>query len=114
MGRLVRGDVRALPFAARSFDCVVATGILGLLGAADRGLALREISRVTRGEVRLLEPVHRPGSPPRIARSRALAFVRDRPIEPIELAEAGLVAEIRGSAVLAGVYSAVYARLADC
>jgi ubiquinone/menaquinone biosynthesis C-methylase UbiE len=106
---VVRGDVRALPFAARSFDCVVATGVLGLLDAADRGAALREISRVTRGEVRLLEPVRRPGSAPRIVRSRALAFARGRPIELGELAAAGLTAELRGPAVLAGVYSAVYA-----
>ncbi len=112
-GRVVRGDVRALPFAARSFDCVVATGILGLLGPADRGAALREIRRVARGEVRLLEPVRRPGSAPRIARSRVLAFLRGRPIELDELAEAGLTAEIRGPAVLAGVYSSVFARTAD-
>jgi SAM-dependent methyltransferase len=109
VGRVVRGDVRALPLAAGSFDCVVATGVLGLLDASDRRAALREISRVTRGEVRLLEPVRRPGSPPLIARSRLLAFLKDRPIELAELAEAGLSAEIRGPAVLAGVYSAVYA-----
>ena len=108
-GQVVRGDVRALPFAARTFDYVVATGVLGLLDAAERGRALREISRVTRGEVRLLEPVRRTGSPPLLTRSRALAFLRGRPIELSDLAEVGLTAEIRGPAVLAGVYSAVYA-----
>ena len=108
-GHLVRGDVTALPFAAGSFDCVVATGVLGLLKPSSRQRALREMARVARGRVRLLEPVHRSGSPPGIARARLLAFLRDRPIEPADLAEAGLAAEIRGPAVLAGVYSMVWA-----
>jgi len=109
-GRVVRGDVTALPFESGSFDCVVATGVLGLLDLSRRQQALREMTRVARGQVRLLEPVRRSGSPPGIARARLLAFLRDRPIERTDLAEAGLAAEIRGPAVLGGVYSMVYAR----
>jgi hypothetical protein len=106
---VVRADVTALPFAGESFDIVVATGVLGLLDVASRQVALREMARVTRGEVRLLEPVHRPGEPPRTTRSRLIALVRDRPIDLAELVEAGLEPEVHGPPLLAGVYSMVRA-----
>ncbi len=107
--RLVLGDVAALPFAPGSFDVVVATGVLGLLGRTARAQALREIVRVARGPVRLLEPVRRPGAPPSTARSRVLAFAADPPFTTAELTGAGLHGEFRGPALLAGVYSAVWA-----
>lgn len=108
-GVVVRADVTALPFRRESFDIVVATGVLGLLDLLSRRAALREMARVASGEVRLLEPVRRAGAPPRITRSRLIAFVRDRPVDLGELAEAGLEPEVRGPPLLAGVYSMVRA-----
>jgi ubiquinone/menaquinone biosynthesis C-methylase UbiE len=108
-GRIVRADATAVPFGAASFDVVVATGLLGLLTLVARRAVLEEMVRVSRGDVRLLEPVHRTGEPPRAVRSHVIAFVRERPIALDELAEAGLEPEIRGPALLAGVYSMVRA-----
>jgi len=56
-GLVVRGDVAALPFDPSSFDVVVATGVLGLLTVATRHTTLQEMVRVSRGQVRLLEPI---------------------------------------------------------
>jgi len=106
---VVRGDVTAMPFRAASFDVVVATGILGLLSVAVRRVALQEIVRVSRGEVRLLEPALRADAPTRPMRSRVLAFVRERPLALDELVDVGLDPQVRGPALLAGVYSMVYA-----
>lgn len=108
-GAVVRADVTALPFRGASFDIVVAAGVLGLLDLSSRRTALREMARVTCGEVRLLEPVRRPGAPPRTTRARLIALVRDCPIDLAELVEAGLEPEVRGRPLLAGVYSMVHA-----
>lgn len=108
-GTVVRADVTALPFRDASFDIVVAAGVLGLLDLRSRRAALRELARVAGREVRLLEPVRRPGAPPRVMRSHLVAWVRDRPIDLAELAEAGLEPEVRGAPLLAGVYSVVRA-----
>jgi ubiquinone/menaquinone biosynthesis C-methylase UbiE len=108
-GRIVRADVTALPFRSASFDVVVSTGLLGLLSVPVRRPALQEIARVSRGDVRLLEPFARPDAPIRARRSRVIALVRDRPLALDELIEAGLEPEVRGRALLAGVYSAVRA-----
>ena len=108
-GDVVRADLVAMPFRAESFDVVVATGVLGLLEVPRRRAALREMVRVTRGEIQLLEPVRRADAPTRTIRSRLFAFVRDRPIELDELVEVGLEPEVRGPALLAGVYSMVRA-----
>jgi ubiquinone/menaquinone biosynthesis C-methylase UbiE len=108
-GLVVRADVTALPFDASSFDVVVTTGVLGLLTVAARRVALREISRVSRGQVRLLEPIVRADEPLRLARSRIVALVRERPLAVSELVEAGLDPEVRGPPVLLGVYSMVRA-----
>ena len=108
-GAAVRADVAALPFADRSFDVVVATGVLGLLGLGHRATALREMARVAKREVRLLEPVHRPGAPVRLARARLIGLVRDRPLDLGELAAAGLHVESVGAPLLAGVYTPVRA-----
>jgi hypothetical protein len=70
---------------------------------------LREIARVSRGEVRLLEPVLRADAPMRAVRSRIIALVRDRPLALDELVEVGLEPQVCGPAVLAGVYSIVRA-----
>lgn len=107
-GVLVRADVTALPFRDASFDVVVASAVLGLLDLRTRRAALCEMARVARSEVRLLEPVHRPGEPTRARRSRLVAWVRERPLELAELVEAGLRPAVRGPAVL-GVYSVVRA-----
>lgn len=108
-GVVVRADATALPFRGESFDIVVATGVLGLLDLPSRRAALREMTRVACGEVRLLEPVRRAGAPLRITRSRLLAFTRARPIDLAELVEAGLEPEVLGPPRLAGVYSMVRA-----
>ncbi len=108
-GLVVRADVTALPFREESFDLVVASAVLGLLDHRSRQAALRERARVTRGEVRLLEPVRRAGAPPRTARARLIGLVRDRPLDLAELTEAGLEPEVRGPPVLADVYFIVHA-----
>lgn len=108
-GVVVRADVTALPFRTESFDIVIATGVLGLLDLPSRRAALREMARVASREVRLLEPIRRPGAPPRITRSRLIAFVRERPIDLAELTDANLEPELRGLPLLAGVYSVVRA-----
>jgi len=108
-GLVVRADVTSLPFPAASFDVVVATGVLGLLAVPARRLVLHEMVRVSRGEVRLLEPIGRLDAPARAVRSRVIALVRDRPVALDELVEAGLDAEVRGPALLVGVYSMVRA-----
>ncbi|GAA2100380.1 hypothetical protein GCM10009841_15020 [Microlunatus panaciterrae] len=106
---LVRADVTALPFADDAFDVVLAAGVLGLLDCDSRRAALQEMARVARTEVRLLEPVHRPGTPQRRMRSHLLALVRDRPLELAELVACGLEPRLCGPPLLAGVYSAVCA-----
>ena len=107
--RIVRADITAMPFRPVSFDVVVATGVLGLLAVPMRRVALQEMMRISRGEIRLLEPVARPDAPTRTMRSHVLAFVRERPLTLDELIEVGLEPEIRGRALLAGVYSMVVA-----
>jgi ubiquinone/menaquinone biosynthesis C-methylase UbiE len=106
---IVRADVTAIPFPAEAFDLVVATALLGLLTAPARRVALQEMVRVSRGEVRMLEPIARSDAPARVGRSRVIALVRDRPLALDELVEAGLEPEVRGRAHLAGVYSMVRA-----
>lgn len=108
-GLVVRAEVTSVPFGPESFDLVVATGVLGLLEGPVRRAALREMARVSRGEVRLLEPVHRVDGPNRVVRSRVVALVRDRPLELAELVAAGLEPKVLGPAVLGGVYSPIRA-----
>lgn len=107
--RLVRGDLTSLPFRTGSFDVVVAAGVLGLLRTPQRRAALRELARVTRGEVRLLEPVARPDAGAVRLRTRLLAFSSDGPLSLAELMDAGLLAQLVGPARLLGVYSQVRA-----
>lgn len=108
-GAIVRADATALPFGAASVDVVVATGVLGLLDRGRRSDALREMARVARREVRLLEPVGRADAPPLGVRARLIALVRDRPVDLAELTEAGLDPHVYGPPRLAGVYSMVRA-----
>jgi SAM-dependent methyltransferase len=105
----VQADLAALPFADSTFDVVLATGVLGLLELGHRGTALCEMTRVSKREVRLLEPVHRPGARVRLARARLVGLVRDRPLDLGELAAAGLHVESVGAPLLAGVYTPVRA-----
>jgi SAM-dependent methyltransferase len=112
-GLVVRGDISALPFDASAFDVVVSTGVLGLLTVATRRHVLQEMVRVSRGELRLLEPIVRTDAPPRPTRARIVALVRDRPLTLDELVGIGLVPEVRGPPALASVYSMVRATSAD-
>jgi SAM-dependent methyltransferase len=111
-GAVVRSDGTRLPFEDASFDLVIASAVIGLLPRAERRAALREIARVARGEVRLLEPFGLPGRRRRPVRSRVVALAPSGPIELDELAQAGLVALEVGPQVL-GTYSFVRATLAD-
>lgn len=108
-GLIVRADITALPFRAASFDTVAATGVLGLLDRRTRRAALRELARVARSDVRLLEPVLRADAPTRTTRAHLIALVRDRPIDLAELVQAGLRPTVHGPPRLAGVYSMVCA-----
>lgn len=109
---LVRADLTALPFTDRSFDVVLAPAVLGLLEVRSRQRALAELARVARTEVRLLEPLHRPGEPVYLQRSRAIGLVRERPLELRELTDVGLAARVVGRPRLGGVYSLVIAGVA--
>jgi hypothetical protein len=80
-----------------------------LLTVPARRVALQEMARVSRRDVRLIEPVRRSDAPTPVIWSRVLAFVRDRPLALDELIEVGLVPQVLGRALLAGVYSMVRA-----
>ncbi len=108
-GTVVRADITALPFRDHTFDIVVATGVLGLLDIDTRRTALREVARVARSTLRLLEPVRRADAPHRRATFRLIALVRDRPIDLAELFEAGFTPELRGPPAIARLYSMVNA-----
>lgn len=110
-GGVVRGDVTRLPFEASSFDVVIVSAVLGLLDPAARSAALLELARVTRGEVRLLEPFRRHGVNARAWRARVVALARSGPLELADLREAGLRPKIVGTPVL-GIYSVVRAERA--
>lgn len=112
-GLVVRGDISALPFDASAFDVVVSTGVLGRLTVATRRHVLQEMVRVSRGELRLLEPIVRTDRPPRPTHARIVALVRDRPLTLDELVEIGLAPEVRGPPAIASVYSMVRATSAN-
>lgn len=105
---LVRADLTALPFADDSFDVVLASAVLGLLEVRSRRRALAEVVRVARTELRLLEPLHRPGEPVHLLRSRVIGLVRERPLEIEELLDVDLTPRVVGRSRL-GVYSVVIA-----
>jgi hypothetical protein len=65
----VIGDVRALPFADRSFDVVVAVDLLEHVSPADRATAVREICRVAAS----LAVIACPAGQPALAADRGLA-----------------------------------------
>lgn len=109
---LVRADVTRLPFADDSVELVVATAVLALLTAAERRMALGEMARVARAEVRLLEPVQRSRGRAHAWLTRVVAFVREHPVGVDELVDAGLSDPSLGPPVLLGVYSPVRARVA--
>lgn len=98
---LVQADVARLPFVDRSFDYVLVTGALGLLPRPLLGSALRELARVGRRELRLLEPLEeREG----FCWRRALTWLADgmRPIPRALLAGLAYREEWRA---LGGVFS---------
>jgi SAM-dependent methyltransferase len=103
--RVLVGDLRGIPFDEGVFDLVVSTGVLGLLTSRERRVALREIARVARSEVRMIEPFSRPDSTSHPLMSKLVAFVRERPLDHGELADAGFGRVEVGRPVLAGIYS---------
>lgn len=58
--RRVEGDVRALPFADRAFDVVVALDVLEHVAPADRATALAELGRVARRRAIVAAPAGAP------------------------------------------------------
>jgi ubiquinone/menaquinone biosynthesis C-methylase UbiE len=106
---LVRADVEALPFPDECFDVVVSTGVLGLLDLRARRTALSELVRVSKGDVRLLEPVSRRDHHVGPLRWRLLAFVHARPLDPEELDAVGLTERREGPPRFFGTYTPVRA-----
>lgn len=102
--RVICADAAALPFGDEAFDVVISTAFLGLLHPAGRAPVLREMARVCRREMRLLEPLD-PLNPVR----RAVALSR-YPLRLLELADAGLQVRVAGPAVFTGVYTPLVAR----
>ncbi len=78
---IVRADVTRLPFPDAAFDAVLSTGAIGLFRRAMQETAMQELARVTRREVRLLEPFEKRKG---LYGGRILAFLFDgmRPIPP--------------------------------
>ncbi len=53
--KIMIADINALPFDDLSFDYTISSGTIGLL--SDKEKALNELTRFTRKEIRLLEPI---------------------------------------------------------
>jgi SAM-dependent methyltransferase len=80
-GTQVLGDVRALPFANREFDFVIAVDLLEHVPASDREQAVREICRVARRRAVIACPAGEQA----LAGDRELARIlesRGRPVPP--------------------------------
>jgi ubiquinone/menaquinone biosynthesis C-methylase UbiE len=83
-GRLLVGDITRMPFADDSFDYVLITGVLGLMSLRDQRVAMREMLRVCRHGLRLLEPlVVRPRFYVRWTLTRWLWHIRPVPEEQL-------------------------------
>jgi ubiquinone/menaquinone biosynthesis C-methylase UbiE len=53
--KVMRADIIALPFDDKSFDYSISSGTIGLISEKEK--ALIELNRVSRKEIRLLEPI---------------------------------------------------------
>ncbi len=106
-GRFAVADAAHLPFADAAFDYVICTGALGLFPLAFKRAVLRELARVTRGEIRLLEPLE---AQPGFYWRRVLLFFMDgqRPLPRNLFAELGRIPAEEWSAIL-GLFT--YVRL---
>lgn len=102
-GNVLCADCVALPFPDDSFDHVVSSAVLGLIPLSRRRMALHEMARVSRGDLRILEPVA-PLGPVR----RTIALSR-HPLRLDEMTEAGWCVEAVGPRLYAGVYTLVWA-----
>jgi len=105
--RLICADCVALPFPDDSFDHVVSSAVLGLVPPSRRRFALREMARVARGDLRILEPVAPLGR-----LRRAIALSR-HPLSVEELAAAGWRVDTIGPRLYAGTYTLVSATPGD-
>ncbi|MEM4724373.1 MAG: class I SAM-dependent methyltransferase [Candidatus Hadarchaeum sp.] len=104
--RIARGDVTELSFPNDHFDAVVVTGAIGLFQPEKQQVAIREMARVTKRELRLLEPFEkRPG----LYSARVLGWMFDgqHPIPLAYFTEAGLVCRVEWD-ILWGVFSFIY------
>lgn len=77
--RILEADVTHLPYHDGEFDTVISTGAIGLFGSSMQVQAIKEIVRVARREIRLLEPFEKKKG---LYGGRILAFLFDgmRPI----------------------------------
>lgn len=101
-GRVVAAEAAAAPFGDAAFDTVISTGFLGLLDVGTRAAVLSQMARVTRGRVRVLEPVARHTRWPLLALAR-------HPLGLEEFTRAGLEVTGVGPLRYAGVYTTVCA-----
>lgn len=87
--RVATADVKRLPFADDTFDTVIATGSIALFDLSDQRAAIKELARVARREVRLLESFEKKKG---LYLGRILAFLFDgmRPIPRKVFQECGL------------------------
>jgi ubiquinone/menaquinone biosynthesis C-methylase UbiE len=101
--RVLIADVTALPYDDQSFDYAVTAGSLGLLPVSAKRGALRELVRVCRTEVRLLEPMERH---PGFYLRRVLTFMVDghRPIPQSLFSELGLDYKVEWDTMM-GIFS---------
>lgn len=104
-GTFVLAEVTTLPFRDAAFDVVLSTGTLGLLRGRAQQVALGELARVCRGEVRLLEPVEGPGRG-LLARLGERIFDGQHPI-PTSAFDALGVAPSIGRRTHLGVFAAI-------
>jgi len=77
--RVLGADVTCLPFADGEFDTVISTGSLALMKTPLQRQAFGQMARVSRGDIRLLEPFEKKKG---LYAGRVLAFLFDgmRPI----------------------------------
>lgn len=104
--RVVCARADHLPFPDGTFDVVMSAAFLGLLPTGLRADALREMARVCRGELRMLEPL----APLSGVRRR---LTLSRPVAVEEFTAAGLTIQHVGRPRFAGMYTPVTAQPAQ-
>lgn len=110
-GHALLADVGRLPFADACFDVALCSGSLGLLPVETKRRALAELRRISRREIRLLEPLEeRPG----FYWKRLLTYFMDghRPI-PLRLFQELDLPYTAQWACMGGVFTYIHISLAE-